>query len=102
MVLERVLPSLRGELSRWLIEPQAGVFVGDVSAQVRERLWSKCQARLRGGAMIQLWSANNEQGFAVRTLGLTDRDVVDYEGLALVRVRRRRPAAPRPDLPGDG
>ncbi|MBA3516457.1 MAG: type I-E CRISPR-associated endoribonuclease Cas2, partial [Rhizobiales bacterium] len=28
MMLERVSPSLRGELTRWLIEPKTGVFVG--------------------------------------------------------------------------
>ena len=40
MVLENVPPSLRGELTRWLIEPRPGVFVGHVSALVRDRLWA--------------------------------------------------------------
>ena len=31
MILENVPVGLRGELSRWLIEPRAGVFVGHVS-----------------------------------------------------------------------
>ena len=37
MILEKVPPSLRGELSRWTIEPKTGIFVGKVSAMVRER-----------------------------------------------------------------
>ena len=41
LLLERVSPSLRGELTRWLLEPKAGVFVGNVSALVREKLWTK-------------------------------------------------------------
>ena len=86
MVLERAPVSLRGELTRWLIEPQAGVFVGNVSAMVRDRLWEKCCKRLREGAAIQIWSSNNEQGFSARTWGLTDRELVDYEGLLLVRL----------------
>lgn len=86
MILERVPPSLRGELSRWLIEPRAGVFVGNVSALVRDKLWEKCGKRLKGGAMMQLWSTNNEQGYAIRSEGTNDREVVDYEGVQLIRI----------------
>ena len=41
MILERVPRSLRGELTRWLVEVDTGVFVGRVSAAVRELLWEK-------------------------------------------------------------
>ena len=88
MILESVPPSLRGELSRWLIEPHAGVFVGSVSAMVRDRLWDKCCQRLRGGGLIQIWSTNTEQRFDLRTWGFTDREVVEYEGLKLIRMPR--------------
>jgi len=86
MILEKVPNSLRGELSRWLIEPHPGVFVGHVSAMVRDRLWDKCQRRLRGGGLIQIWSTNNEQRFAMRSWGLTKRQIVDYDGLSLIRI----------------
>ena len=50
MLLERVSPGLRGELTRWLLELKAGVFVGRVSAMVRERLWARaCEAMGEGG-----------------------------------------------------
>jgi len=42
MILETVPVGLRGELTRWLIEPHPGVFVGHVSGLVRDRLWLKC------------------------------------------------------------
>ena len=42
IILEKVSPALRGELTRWLIEPHPGVFVGHVSGMVRDRLWEKC------------------------------------------------------------
>ena len=42
MILENVSPSLRGELTRWLIEPHPGVFVGHVTARVRDLLWKLC------------------------------------------------------------
>ena len=41
LVLERVPASLRGELSRWMLEARAGVFIGDVTAMVRDKLWEK-------------------------------------------------------------
>ena len=86
MVLQRVPPTLRGELTRWLLEPQSGVFVGTVSAMVRDKLWEKCYQGLRGGAMMQIWSTNTEQGFQIRTLGLTQREAIDMGGLQLIRI----------------
>jgi CRISPR-associated protein Cas2 len=85
MILEKVPTSLRGELTRWLIEPHPGVFVGHVSALVRDKLWEKCVKKLGDGGMIQMWSTNTEQRFAIRNWGQTDRDIVDMEGLWLVR-----------------
>ncbi|MCR4318385.1 MAG: type I-E CRISPR-associated endoribonuclease Cas2e [Planctomycetes bacterium] len=41
LILDRVKESLRGELTRWMLEPKAGVFVGTLSAMVREHLWKK-------------------------------------------------------------
>lgn len=86
MMLETVPVSLRGELTRWLIEPHPGVFVGHISALVRDRLWDKCCQRAKGGGVLQVWSTNNEQRFAVRTFGATRREVVDFEGLQLIRL----------------
>ena len=85
IILEKVAPSLRGELTRWLIEPHTGVFVGHVSGMVRDRLWDKCCRQSKGGGVVQLWSTNNEQHFSVRTWGSTRREIVDFEGLQLVR-----------------
>jgi CRISPR-associated protein Cas2 len=85
MILEKVPTSLRGELTRWLIEPRSGVFVGHVSALVRDKLWEKCVKRMGEGGLIQIWSTNTEQRFAVRSWGQTDRELVDMEGLWLVR-----------------
>ncbi len=86
MILEKVPTSLRGELSRWMIEPHPGVFVGHVTAMVRDRLWEKCCAKLNEGGAVQLWATNNEQRFEIRTFGDTKREVVDFEGLQLIRI----------------
>lgn len=90
LILERVSTGLRGELSRWLIEPRAGVFIGRVSALVRDRLWEKVSLEYGlkgecGGMMIH--AARTEQGYIVRSVGDPTREVLDWEGLALIRAR---------------
>lgn len=85
IILERVPSRARGELSRWMIEPKAGVFVGHVNAMVRDKLWERCCETAEGGSVVQIWSTNNEQRFAVRTYGNPGRSMVEYEGIWLVR-----------------
>lgn len=86
MVLERVSASVRGELTRWLLEPRTGVFVGNVSASVRDLLWKMVCGKMRGGAGMMIYNAQNEQGFAIRYHGNTSRTVEDFDGLLLIRV----------------
>ena len=86
MILEKVPTSLRGELTRWLLEPHTGVFVGHVNAMVRDRLWDKCCENKRAGGVVQIWSTNTEQRFQMRTAGETRRNVVNLDGLQLIRV----------------
>lgn len=85
MILETAPQSLRGELSRWLIEPHPGVFVGTLSAMVRDRMWQRCCAKCTGGGVVQIWSSNSEQGFQMRMFGQTQRELVDHDGLLLIR-----------------
>lgn len=86
IVLERVPPSVRGELTRWMLEIRAGVFVGRLSAAVRDVLWEYVCDQMREGAGLLVYHANNEQGFAARSCGRTDRRLVTMEGLTLVQI----------------
>ena len=88
LIVERVSPTLRGELTRWLLEIRAGVFVGRVSAMVRDRLWDEVCRRLRTGAALLVHATDTEQGFAIRQWGEREREVVDWEGLQLIRISR--------------
>lgn len=85
LIVESVPPALRGELSKWMLEPKAGVFVGTISAAVRDLLWEKACASVDEGGCIMIHSAANEQGFAVRSWGDTTRVIEQWEGLYLVR-----------------
>lgn len=84
MILERVPVGVRGELTRWMLELRAGVFVGTLSALVREKLWELVCGKMAGGAGLLVYSTNTEQGFAVRLWGATSKVPVEYEGLTLI------------------
>lgn len=86
LVVSKVTPALRGLLTRWLLEVQAGVFVGAVSQQVSDRLWCLVQGRRRLGACALISRANNEQGFSIVTAGEPRRSVIDCDGLMLMRL----------------
>lgn len=73
-----------------MIEPQAGVFVGNLSARVRDRLWEKVQSDITEGSAILLYTARTEQGFAIRCHGDRHRLPIDFEGLTLIRRRIER------------
>ena len=85
ILLEKVRTGLRGELSRWLFEVKTGVFVGKVSGLVRDELWDFVAERLGKGSAVMLFPMNTEQGFDVRTLGNPSKQLVDIEGLWLVK-----------------
>ena len=86
LITEKVPAGLRGELSRWMIEPRPGVFVGQISAMVRDHLWESAVKDSKGGGLILLWSSPTEQGFKWRIHGDTTRDLLDFDGLSLVYI----------------
>lgn len=86
LIMERVSEGLRGELTRWFLEPQAGVFVGGVSAQVRDRLWCRACEKAGTGGCMMFFSSDGEQGFRIRSWGRTARLIEDFDGLSLVRI----------------
>lgn len=86
LICEKAPAGLRGELSRWMIEPKTGVFVGKMSAVVRDKLWQRVQEKIKSGAAIIAYPTNNEQGFIIKSHGVTTRELIDYDGLMLVKI----------------
>lgn len=41
IILNNCPPALRGDLTKWLQEVNTGVYVGQVSARVRDELWAR-------------------------------------------------------------
>ncbi len=91
MILERTPTSLRGELSRWLMEPRPGVFLGEANRRVREELWQMAVLKCKRGSVMQFWSAPGPQGYACRVHGTAARSLVDFEGITLAVKRTGSP-----------
>jgi len=73
MILEKAPTSLRGALSRWLLELKPGVFLGNPTTRVRDELWTKACQKIKEGNVLQMWTARNAQGFEYRQNGLSYR-----------------------------
>lgn len=84
LVLQNVPQGLRGQVTRWLLEIDSGVYVGNLGARVRERLWNTVIDGAGTGSATMVWSARNEQGMDFRVHG-NPWEVIDIEGLRLVR-----------------
>ena len=83
MVLVAVPPNIRHALTRWMTEPAAGVFVGTMSARVREELWRTVENETHGGWALLMYPDDTEQGFSIRTCGEDRRRIIDLDGLQL-------------------
>src|SRR6266540_7309885 len=80
-------PSVRGAISRWLVEAAPGLYGGSVSARVREELWPAVKDVIGDGAAVCAFPDDSEQGYGLRTAGDRRRETVDFDGLTLVKFR---------------
>jgi CRISPR-associated protein Cas2 len=78
---------VRGALTRWMIEPTPGFYIGTLSARVREVLWSVVSDSVGPGAAVLIHPEANEQGYILKTAGERRRIPVDFDGLTLVAFR---------------
>ncbi|MFI6344179.1 type I-E CRISPR-associated endoribonuclease Cas2e [Streptomyces sp. NPDC050560] len=83
IILIAAPPGLRGHLTRWMVEASAGVFIGNPSRRVRDRLWELLATRIKDGQAVLIEPDTNEQGWAVRTAGHDRWQPVDFDGLIL-------------------
>jgi CRISPR-associated protein Cas2 len=74
---------LRGDLTKWLLEINQGVYVGQVNAKVRDELWERVVANVKRGRATMTFSSNNEQHLEFRVHN-SNWEVVDYDGINLI------------------
>jgi CRISPR-associated protein Cas2 len=84
LILTACPAGLRGFITRWLLEISAGVFVGCVSARVRDEIWKATVDLAKNGRSIMVIDADNEQGLDFR-VHRHDWTPKDFDGLTLMQ-----------------
>jgi CRISPR-associated protein Cas2 len=83
ITLTKVPKSLRGDLTKWYQEIQTGVYVGNVSARIRDSLWDRIMKNIGHGEATMVYNTNNELGYQFRTTR-KDHEVADFDGIPLM------------------
>lgn len=91
LILTACPAGLRGYLTRWLLEISPGVFVGHVTARVRDLLWQEVQAHAKDGRAIMVHAVRGEQRLAF-SVHRHDWEPTDFDGIELM-MRPTEPTA---------
>lgn len=83
IVISSCPPSLRGDLSKWLLEVDTGVYVGRVTARVKDMLWERVVRSSDGGRAVIISTVRNEQHFEVEVHN-SNLKPVDFDGITLM------------------
>lgn len=75
--------ALRGDLTKWLQEINTGVYVGQVSARVRDEIWERVCENAKSGRATMVFSTNNEQHMDFR-VHHSSWEPIDFDGLKLM------------------
>lgn len=97
LVLTACPSGLRGHLTRWLLEVSPGVFVGHVSARVRDLMWERVVELAKDGRAIMIHTARGEQRLAFK-VHRHDWKPVDLDGVQLMLRPAEGTAAMTPQL----
>ena len=84
LVLTACPAGLRGHLTRWLLEISPGVFVGHVTARVRDMLWAQVVELAKDGRALMVFTARNEQRLSFK-VHRHDWQPIDIDGITLMR-----------------
>ena len=84
VVLSVCPEKLRGELTRWLLEVSAGVYIGHLPARARDLLWLRIIEDVGRGRALMVHSARGEQRLAFKVHNHA-WEAADLDGLTLVR-----------------
>ncbi len=56
---------------------------------MRDELWNRAIKKTKeSGAILQIWTDQNPQGFSSRQYGERGRKFIDFEGVALIQIER--------------
>ena len=77
-------PSLRGDLTKWMFEIDANVFVGRMSTRIRDQLWERIIKSCSDGRATMVYGVDNEQRFDFKVYNSTFTPI-DFDGLRLMK-----------------
>ena len=83
---------LSGMLSRQLLELRAGLFVGSLSRKSIQVIWDAVEQSGSRSAIL-VYPARNEMGMAIRQCGESRYQIVDFDGLPLMRMVKKEKSA---------
>lgn len=89
ILIEDSKPSQRGVISRLAIEIKTGVFVGTFNSRIRDNLWKRITTDWKLKA-IMIFQTNTEQKFRIKLNGQPKKELVDFDGLQLLSLPRRK------------
>lgn len=84
IVLTNCPAKLRGDMTKWFAEINTGVFVGIVSARVRDEIWNRIVENIKIGQATMVFPAEGEQHMDFRVHN-TSWEIVDLDGVKLMR-----------------
>lgn len=107
VVTRDVAPRYRGFLGSVMPEIAPGVYVApELSKGVRERIWEVVQdwwTTMPGVALVMAWKDSSAAGgLGLQFLGAPPVDLVDLDGVLVVRRRTADGAAAREGMAGEG
>lgn len=84
IVLSDCPPKLRGDMTKWFIEINTGVYVGNMSARVRDEVWERVTENIGKGHATMVFTTQGEQHMDFRVHNAY-WEPVDFEGIKLMR-----------------
>ena len=90
VTMTRCPAKIRGDLTKWLLEIDTGVYVGSVlyvgsvSARVRDDLWERITDTIGSGRATMAFSTNGEQKYDFYVWN-PEWEPVDFDGIKLIR-----------------
>ena len=84
IVLTNCPAKLRGDITKWMIEINTGVYIGKLTARVRDQLWNRICENIKVGRATMVFPSEGEQHYDFRVHNTT-WEPVDLDGIKLMR-----------------
>lgn len=87
IILSLAPESVKGVVSRYLIEVSTGVFIGDMASNIRHEIWDFIRGNIGKGTGILAVSENSITGFKIETINMKNRDFRSIDGVEWLYVQ---------------